>query len=111
MAGGRLYAHSKLISFRRGKHNLHEHTALLRIENANTREDSEFYLGKRAVIVYHAKTAARGRDGKISKKRTVWGKITGLHGNGGVVRAKFAKNVNPEWFGKEVRVLLYPSQI
>jgi len=111
MAGGRLYANSKLISFRRGKHNLKEDTALLRIENANTKEDATFYLGKKAVIVYKAKTAKRGRDGKISKTRTIWGKIVNIHGNSGVVRAKFANNVNPEWFGNQVRIMLYPSHI
>jgi large subunit ribosomal protein L35Ae len=72
----------------------------------NTDTLPSFYLGKKVAFVYRAQREVRG-----SKIRVIWGKITRPHGNSGVVRAQFRRNLPPKSFGASVRVMLYPSSI
>lgn len=109
----------------RGRRNTYHHTSLLKIDGVNDAKASEYYHGKKVAYVYKAKTPVAG-----SKFRVVWGKIMRAHGSNGVVRAKFATNLNvshllttilspylsvcypqPEWIGNSVRVMLYPSRV
>jgi ribosomal protein L35AE/L33A len=51
-------------------------------------EDAKFYVGKRAVYVYKAQKKIAKNGGEKTRVRTIWGRITRVHGNSGAVRAK-----------------------
>ena len=59
----------------------------------NTPEDANWYMGKKVAYVYKAQTLKKG-----TLYRAVWGRITRAHGNSGVVRATFRKNLPPASF-------------
>mmetsp|Transcript_2263 Transcript_2263/g.2510 ORF Transcript_2263/g.2510 Transcript_2263/m.2510 type:complete len:110 (-) Transcript_2263:169-498(-) len=102
----RLYVRGLVLGYKRARTNQYEHTSLIQLENVNSKEDVSFYQGKRLAYVYKAKTLKKG-----SKYRCIWGKVTRPHGNSGVVRAKFRKNLPPKSIGSKVRCMLYPSNI
>jgi large subunit ribosomal protein L35Ae len=102
----RLYAKGVVLGYKRAMRDQHPNHSLVKIEGVSTKEDAEYYMGKRIAYVYKAKTEKAG-----SNYRCVWGKITRQHGNGGVVRAKFSKNLPPKSFGGPVRIMMFPSRI
>jgi large subunit ribosomal protein L35Ae len=71
---------AKVIQFRRGRHTVHEKHFLIEIEGVASREKAEKLVGK--------EVEWRSPSGKIIK-----GKISGPHGNKGVVRAIFEKGL------------------
>eukprot|EP00164_Ancoracysta_twista_P000111 GFYU01000159.1.p2 GENE.GFYU01000159.1~~GFYU01000159.1.p2 ORF type:complete len:121 (+),score=20.50 GFYU01000159.1:22-363(+) len=108
----RLYAKGVFLGYRRANTNHTPHTALVKVENVSTREETSFYEGKRVAYVYRVqRPRTKGPNGDTSKVRTIWGRITRPHGNGGVVRAKFAKNLPANAMGAKLRVMMYPSRI
>ncbi|KAI8054629.1 60S ribosomal protein l35a [Syncephalis plumigaleata] len=102
----RLYCKGRIQGFKRGKRNQSPDTTLIRIENVQCKEDATFYLGKRVAYVYRAQKETNG-----SKFRVVWGRVMRVHGNSGIVKAKFRTNLPAKTFGASVRVMLYPSNI
>lgn len=89
------------MGYKRGKHIQQPNTSLVQLENVNSAEEARWYLGKRVAFVYRAKKA----DKKGNKTRKIWGKVTRVHGNSGVVRAKFAVPLPPRSFGASLRVV------
>nr|ANM86198.1 60S ribosomal protein L35a-1 [Stygiella incarcerata] len=108
---GRLYVRGKFLGFQRGLRNQNPNTSLLKLEGVMTKDETKYYFGKRVAYIYKAKVARKvvGSD-KKSRLRVLWGRITRSHGNSGVVRAKFAKNLPAEAMGSMCRVMLFPQR-
>lgn len=105
-SGAKLYVKGTILGYRRGRRNTYHHTSLLKIDGVNDCDSSKYYFGKKVAFIYKAQVLKAG-----SKFRVVWGKVTTAHGSNGVVRAKFAKNLDPKTIGSSVRVMLYPSSV
>ena len=97
------------MSFKRSKVNQYTGTTLLTIDGVNTKEEADWYLGKRVAYIYKAKTKKAGPNGP-TKFRCVWGKVTRPHGTSGAVRAKFHKNLSPKSLGGEGAGHALPQQ-
>ena len=102
MSEPKLYVDAIFTSFRRNKRQLNPAQALLKIEGVACKEDAEFYIGKKVACPIKSK--------KTEAKEN-WGPITHVHGNSGIVRAKFDRNLPPSFLGSTVRVFLFPSTI
>jgi large subunit ribosomal protein L35Ae len=112
----RLYMKAVLQGYRRGLHGQRNSTTILRVDDVNTKEDAEFYLGKRAAYVYHGykeKRCVRWNQApaRRSNTRAIWGRVTKVHGGSGALRAKFSSNLPASAIGRRVRVYLFPSRI
>jgi len=100
----RVYQPAIVLGYTRSREQQKPNRALVEIIGCKTKEDARFYLGKR--VLYLTKS---GSD-ESKPFRCLVGKVCRTHGNSGVVRVKFSRNITPNAFGKKCRVLLYPAK-
>jgi large subunit ribosomal protein L35Ae len=111
----RLYVRAIFVGYKRQKHTQHNHVAVLKIENVESREEAQWYVGKKCAYVVKAKRP-QGSTRRFKKlapnaAHVTWGKIRKVHGNSGCVYATFKSNLPPVAMGRRIRVMLYPSNI
>lgn len=72
MAGERvrLYVRGSILGYKRSKVQQHSHTSLIKIDGVESREETDFYAGKRIAFIYKAKTPKKG-----TLYRCIWGKV------------------------------------
>ena len=81
----------KVIQFRRGRHTIHKRHFLIEVEGVSDKKSAEKLVGKSAVW--------KSPSGKILE-----GKISGAHGNKGVVRAIFEKGLPGQALATEIEI-------
>lgn len=81
----------KVVQFRRGRHTLTEKHMLIEVEGIDSKEKATKLVGK----AVEWKSPA----GKIIK-----GKVSGAHGNNGVIRAIFEKGLPGQSVGTDVNI-------
>ena len=101
----KLYVKGSFQGFKRGQRTQTERQALLRLQGVQTRTDAVWYHGKRVAYIYRKNNTKTNTSYKA-----IWGKVIASHGNSGLVRAHFAKNLPPRAIGATVRVMLYPNK-
>lgn len=86
---------------------------LFQVEGCRKKDHGSFYVGKRCVYVFKAKTrkAVPQKPYIKSRVRAIWGKVTRLHGNTGCVRARFRKNLPGHAMGQRIRIVSIRSII
>ncbi|PWS21393.1 hypothetical protein DKP78_23800, partial [Enterococcus faecium] len=75
-----------------------KNTALVRIENVTTKDDANWYNGKRICYVYHGQKQKRcvrwsKAPARRSNTRAIWGRVVKPHGGAGMVQCRFKKTV------------------
>ncbi|MEK6945501.1 MAG: 50S ribosomal protein L35ae [Nanoarchaeota archaeon] len=81
----------KVIQFRRGRHTITEKHFLIEVDDIKTRKDAEKLVGKEV-------------DWKSPAGKIIKGKISGAHGNKGVVRAIFERGLPGQAITTEVNI-------
>ena len=81
----------KVVQFRRGRHTIHEKHMLIEVEGVSSKEDASKLVGK--------SVEWKSPAGKIIK-----GKVSGPHGNNGIVKAIFEKGLPGQSVSTEVKI-------
>ncbi len=71
---------ARILSFRRGRHNQHTNQFLLEVEGLESKEKAVKLVGKKVVW-------------KSPAGKEIVGKVSDIHGNKGVVRARFNRGL------------------
>ena len=81
-----------ILSYRRGKHTQNVNQVLIELDNVDSREKAKGFLKK--------KLSWKSPSGK-----EIIGEIIGLHGNKGIIRAKFETNLPGQAIITKVEVI------
>lgn len=81
----------KVLQFRRGRHTIKERHFLIEVEDVKDKASAEKLIGKEVIWTSTA-------------KKEIKGKISGAHGNKGVVRAIFEKGLPGQAVTTEVEI-------
>lgn len=81
----------KVVQFRRGRHVITEKHMLIEVEGVNSREEATKLVGK--------SVEWKSPAGKVIK-----GKVSGAHGNKGVIRAIFEKGLPGQSVATDVQI-------
>ena len=81
-----------ILSYRRGRHTQNVNQILVELEGLDSREKAKEFVGKKLMW-------------KTSSGKEIKGEIIALHGNKGVVRAKFERNLPGQSFGTKVQLV------
>ena len=81
-----------ILSYRRGRHTQNVNQMLIGLDNVDSKEKAKEFLGKKLVW-----TSPVGKEIK--------GEIIALHGNKGIVRAKFERNLPGQAITTKVQVV------
>ena len=103
----RLHVNGAILGYQRGLRTQNNSVSLIKIKGVDSKEEVEFYLGKRVAFITKADVA----DKYGNKFRVNWGKVCRAHGGNGVVRCRFRRNLPPQSIGGKVRVMLYTSRV
>jgi large subunit ribosomal protein L35Ae len=98
----RVYVNGTFTSFRRNKRTINPAHELLKIDGVHLKGEARFHVGKKVAA------PEKGKDKTLPPN---WGIVTQVHGNSGVVRAKFDRKLPPIFLGTHVQVFLFPSTI
>ena len=80
-----------LVSYRRGRHTQYERQGLIKVPGIDNKEEAKKLVGKTVVLEF--------------KSSKIYGKISSLHGNKGVVRAIFRRGIPGQAIGMKVKIL------
>lgn len=98
----RLHVDGAILGYKRALRTQDNSVSLIKIKGCDSRDDAEFYLGKKVAFI------TKAADGSF---RVNWGKVCRHHGGNGVVRCRFRRNLPPQSIGGRVRIMLYPSRV
>ncbi len=82
---------AKILSFRRNRHTQYMNQFLLEFDGSDSREKAVKFIGKKVVW-------------KSPAGKEIVGKVTDIHGNSGVVRARFNRGLPGQAIGDMVEV-------
>ena len=82
----------KILSYRRGKHTQNVNQVLIELDNVDSREKAKEFLNKKITW-------------KTPSGKEIKGEIIGLHGNKGILRAKFETNLPGQAITTKVEVI------
>ncbi len=83
----------KVVQFRRGRHTITERHMLIEIDGVSDKGAAEKFVGKEVIWTSPGK-----------EKKQIKGKVSGAHGNNGVVRAIFEKGLPGQAVTTEVEI-------
>ena len=81
----------KVIQFRRGRHTVKERHFLIEVDGVSNKDEASKFLGKSVIW-------------KSPANKIINGKVSGVHGNNGVVRAIFEKGLPGQAVTTEVEI-------